>query len=330
MRATAAAALVAAGALLLVLQARTWMMLLAGVLLALALRGCSRFLSEKARVPYPLALVAVTLVCVAGVGTSLLFLGAGIARQAEAFAQQLPVAWNALLDRMRSTPGLSHAVGELQKGLPAASTASSSLLSGTTDLIQIVAGLVVVFFLGVYGAARPEAYSSVVVALVPPAHRERASAILAEIGRDLTRWLASRAIAMAVVGVLVTVGLLILKIPLAVTLGVLAGLLTFVEYLGAIISAAPAMLLALTRGGAFVLWVALVFGVAHLVEGYLLTPMLVRASVRIPPGYTLAAQILLGATFGVLGLTFATPIVLVTSILVRRLYVDPREARMSA
>ncbi len=110
--------------------------------------------------------------------------------------------------------------------------------------------------------------------------------------------------------------------PLALPLGVLAGVLAFIEYLGSVASAAPAMLLAFTRGPIYAVWVALLFLGVHIVEGYMLTPLLARQMIRIPPAYMLAAQVVLGEIFGVAGLTFATPLLVVATILVRRLYVE--------
>jgi predicted PurR-regulated permease PerM len=116
---------------------------------------------------------------------------------------------------------------------------------------------------------------------------------------------------------------------MAWALGALAGLLTFVEYLGAFVSAAPAMLVAFTRGPTHALWVAVLFTVAHILEGYVLTPLLVRTTVRFPPAYTLAAQAVLGSIYGVPGLTFATPILIVGTVLVKKLYLERRDARQA-
>ena len=132
---------------------------------------------------------------------------------------------------------------------------------------------------------------------------------------------------MALVGGFVTIGLLAMKVPLAFPLGLLAGLLTFIEYLGAFASAAPAILLAFTRGPRYAIGTAILFTVAHIIEGYLLTPLLVRTTVKFPPAYTLGAQVLLGAVFGVAGLTFATPVMITATVLVRDLYVEPRAKR---
>jgi predicted PurR-regulated permease PerM len=146
--------------------------------------------------------------------------------------------------------------------------------------------------------------------------------ILHEIASQLTRWICGRVIAMAMVGVCVAAGLALMHVPLALPLGILAGALAFIEYLGSVASAAPAMLLAFTHSPIFAVWVALLFLGVHIVEGYVLTPLLARQMIRIPPAYMLGTQVVLGEIFGVAGLTFATPLVVIATILVRRLYVE--------
>ena len=143
----------------------------------------------------------------------------------------------------------------------------------------------------------------VIVALVPMARRDSVRIVLGELGSELTYWLYGRLIAMAFVGVFVGVGLAVMKVPMALPLGLLAGVLTFIEYLGAVASAAPAMLLAFTKSPMLALAVAGLFTVVHIIEGYMLTPLLARRMVHLAPGYTLATQVILGSIFGVAGLT---------------------------
>jgi predicted PurR-regulated permease PerM len=84
-----------------------------------------------------------------------------------------------------------------------------------------------------------------------------------------------------------------------------------VEYAGAIASAIPPVILAFGQGPGTVLGVVVVYTVLHVIEGYVLTPLLARASVRLPPGVSLGTQALLGTLAGPLGLTFATPLLVV-------------------
>jgi predicted PurR-regulated permease PerM len=127
---------------------------------------------------------------------------------------------------------------------------------------------------------------------------------------------------MTSVALMTIVGLLLAGIPLPIPLGILAGLLTFVEYLGAVVSAVPALLVALAQNPTDAVWVLLVFTIAHLVEGYLLTPLITQGTVRFPPAFTLGFQLLFGALFGVVGLTFATPMAVIGTVIIRKIYVE--------
>jgi predicted PurR-regulated permease PerM len=170
---------------------------------------------------------------------------------------------------------------------------------------------VVVFFVGVYGAAQPEACKRGALAVAPRRYRRHVDRALTNAATNLTRWLLGRLVAMIFVGVTTSIAFHFLRVPMALALGTFAGLLTFIEYAGAVISAIPPILLSLSRSPSTALTVAVIYVALHLVEGYVLTPLLARASVHLPPAYTLAAQAVLGDLAGVLGLTFSTPLFVV-------------------
>jgi predicted PurR-regulated permease PerM len=307
---------------LFVFEGRVLFVLLAGVLFALFLEGTCGFLARRTRVPYKVVLGILATSIAASMLFGSYFLGAAIAVQASSFAEQVPRAWSALVEAVHHRPALAEVVGPLAQKAPTGSADLAKVVTGATGIAEMLGVVGVVFFLGVYGAAQPRSYTNVVVSLVPLPKRARAEAILQEIGSQLTRWICGRVIAMAMVGVCVGTGLALMHVPLALPLGVVAGFLAFIEYLGSVASAAPAMLLAFTRSPIFAVWVALLFLGVHLVEGYVLTPLLARQMIRIPPAYMLGTQVVLGEIFGVAGLTFATPLVVVATILVRRLYVE--------
>jgi predicted PurR-regulated permease PerM len=116
---------------------------------------------------------------------------------------------------------------------------------------------------------------------------------------------------MAFVGITTTILFQVFGLPLAFGLGALAGTLTFIEYAGAVISAIPAILIAFTQSPSMALAVGALFTVLHIIEGYVLTPLLARATVHLPPAITLASQALLGTLAGAIGLTFSTPLLIV-------------------
>jgi predicted PurR-regulated permease PerM len=174
--------------------------------------------------------------------------------------------------------------------------------------LELLGGVAIVFFIGVYGAAQPEVYQRALLAVAPEQYRERLEKALSCARHDLARWMVGRLIAMLFVGVTSGVMFALLHVPAAFLLGVFAGLLTFVEYAGALISALPPIALAASQGPGRALAVLVLFVVLHVIEGYVLTPLLARASVHFPPALALAAQVLFGVLLGPLGLTFSTPL----------------------
>jgi predicted PurR-regulated permease PerM len=299
--------------------------ILAGALFAIALRAPSEWFCRRFGWPVKVSLVAVTVLVLAALAFGTAILGSELSGQLQSLFDQLPKALSDVRAQIAKIPWLNSL---LRLGLRPTSpevspnkvvVGATSLLSGT---FEIGVSLVAIFFIGIYGAAQPEAYSKGLLRLVPPSRRILARGVLDDVNKNLAAWLGGRALAMMSVAILTTVGLMFAGIPLPIPLGVLAGLFTFVEYLGAIVSAVPALLVALAQKPTDALWVLVVFAVAHLVEGYFLTPIITRGTVRFPPAFTLGVQLFFGAIFGVVGLTFATPVTVIGAVLVKKLYVE--------
>jgi predicted PurR-regulated permease PerM len=138
----------------------------------------------------------------------------------------------------------------------------------------------------------------------------------------LRGWLLGQGFAMVFTGTLITLGLTLLGVPLAGVLGAIAAVLNFVPYLGPLIAAVPAMLLAMTQQPTLALWVALLFLAVQSVEGNVLTPMVQARTADLPPVLLLLTQVLMGALFGLLGVALAAPLAAVGQVLVRRAYVE--------
>lgn len=310
--------------LVVAFQARTLFVIFGGVLLALFLKTCADIVSKRTRVPYKAVVVAlvssIAVVTIAVVWVA----GPHLVDQAAQLGRSLPPALGQAMDRIRHALGAggAFAVPRVDDLKPEAKSIVAGAQGAVAGSIELVASLVIVGFIGLYGALDPTAYTRAALALVPEARKNRAEQVLYETGHRLGRWLLGRAVAMAFVGVTTTIGLQLLHVPLAFSLGILAGALAFVEYVGAIASAVPPLLLAFGQSPTQALGVVLLFTGVHVVEGYVLTPLLARRAAHFPPAYTLAAQALFGALFGPLGLTFATPTCIALATAVELLYVQ--------
>jgi predicted PurR-regulated permease PerM len=296
------------------------LVLCAGVLAAIALSAATSLLMDLGiqRRGVALALVVLTLVLV--VGATGWLLAPEISAQIDELLQQLPKAWQSLLTSLRRTEwgrALAH---------PPQVEESIAVVSNATGLLAIalhnVALFVIVVFVGLYIAVDPAPYYGGLLRLLPPRRRRRATEVAQVVEQALRRWLLSRFVAMGIVGSVTAVGLWILNIQLALTLGLLSGLLTFIPYVGAIVSLLPALLLALTQGTATAAYVVLLYIGVHVLEGYLVTPLIEQKAVQLPPALSIASQVLLWTLAGAWGLALASPIAATLLIVVNMLYIE--------
>jgi predicted PurR-regulated permease PerM len=130
---------------------------------------------------------------------------------------------------------------------------------------------------------------------------------------------------MAIVGVMTTLGLWLLNVPLALAFGLIAAALTFVPNIGPVLSVVPPALLALTDGPWTAAYVVALYLAIQTIESYAITPIIQRRTVSLPPALTITAQVALGLLVGPLGVAVATPLTAVATTAVNVLYVEPKE-----
>jgi predicted PurR-regulated permease PerM len=188
-------------------------------------------------------------------------------------------------------------------------------LLGST--LEVLGGIVLVIFLAIYLAIDPSVYRRGLVHLVPERARGRTEEILTAIAVTLRKWLVTQLIAMIVIGAVTTVVLMALKVPAAIPLGILAGLLEFVPTLGPILSSLPAIAMGFVDSPEKALAVALAYVGIQFLENHLLIPILMKEGVDLPPALTIVMQALMAIVFGVLGLLVAVPMLAAIMIAMR-------------
>ncbi len=150
------------------------------------------------------------------------------------------------------------------------------------------------------------------------------------VGGTLRRWTLGILVAMVSMGVFTAVGLYIAGIELPLLLGFLTFLGTFVPYAGAIASAVPGLAIALAQSPRHFLSALVVYGLVHVVEGYLVEPLIMHRAVKLQPALLLFWQALMGAVFGVVGVIAATPLLATAQVLVDYLWVERRLGRTTS
>ncbi|MCB8988775.1 MAG: AI-2E family transporter [Ardenticatenaceae bacterium] len=181
---------------------------------------------------------------------------------------------------------------------------------------------VVILFIGLYLAFEPDKYVNGFIKLLPQASRRRAGVVLDEVAYTLRWWLVGRFASMTVIGVLSVIGLLLLGIPLAFILGVVAGLLTFIPIIGPALALIPATLVAFTVSPQKALYVFLLYMGIQVLESYFITPIIQRKAVALPPVLLIMSQVVLGLFLGLTGIAVAAPFAALLLVLTKMLYVQ--------
>ena len=163
--------------------------------------------------------------------------------------------------------------------------------------------------------------------MVPARHRDRATVIVDRIGDTLERWLIAQIITMFAVFAVTWIGLAIIGIPGAFILGIQAGLLAFIPTVGALIAGLIVVLASLASGWLAALSALLLFLGVHALESYVLTPIIQRQALDIPPATLFSFQILLGVVFGIWGLALALPLIAVVKVMIDYFKADESPAR---
>lgn len=195
-----------------------------------------------------------------------------------------------------------------------------------SNALGAITGLLIVLVTGIYTAARPQLYRTGFLRLIPIAHRDRVDEALSRSAHSLRHWMIGTVIAMAAVGLMVFAGLTVLGVPAALALAVIAAAFEFIPIVGPILASIPAIAVALTVSPVTALWVALLYVVIQQIEGDVLTPVVMRGAVRLPPALTVIFQSFMAVIFGFLGLLLAVPLLAVVIEIVKTLYVEPMEA----
>jgi len=202
------------------------------------------------------------------------------------------------------------------------SSATRFLFPFVSSTLAAFGGLLLITFLAVYIGAEPSVYRAGLMHLFPHKARARADEVLSAMAVALRKWLVTQLIAMATIGTVSTVALLILKVKAAVALGILAGLFEFIPTIGPIISAVPAVAMGFLDSPEKALTVALVYVAIQFLENHILIPLLMRGGVDIPPALTVVTQALMALIFGFIGLMVAVPLLAAVMVPVKMLYVE--------
>jgi len=317
----------AAGALFALLWhvAEALLAVFAAVLFAVWLDGLALIVSERTHMRRGRALLVVVLLLLVVLGGFGALTGAQMSAQLSQLGERVPQAVAELKSIIATRPwggALLSLTPSATRWLPTHADVLGRLSGLFSSALGALVNGVIVVLIGFYLAVSPRKYVDNAVRLLAPSKRGRGREVLHYLGHALRWWLVGRMAAMAAVGVLTGIALWAVGMQLVLALALIAGLLSFVPFVGPVMAAVPAVLIAFLHGPFYALYVLGIYTLVQFAEGNFITPLIQQRAVALPPAALLTAQLVMGVLFGAVGVLLATPIAVVVIVLVQMLYVE--------
>lgn len=311
--------------------------LFGAVLFGIALYKLARWLTRRTGLPHG---ASVAIWFFAGVFLAVgfsIFAGRQLSDQYGRLEQEIPAALETLESRLEGTPILGSLSSQIEKvresmtadGGPSPAQSDSEqeeseaqqmrIMQVTTRMLSLFVIWAMVSF---YLAWDGRLYMNAFLLLFPREHRDMGRDLADALCTALPWWLVGRVASMLVIGILTSTGLFLLGVPLALVLGVIAALFSFVPILGPIASVVPAGLIALQSTPDKVLWVLALYLAVQFVETNLVTPNIQQRVASVPPVLLIAGQVVMGVLAGIAGVMFSTPLVLAMLVTIQVVYVN--------
>ncbi|WP_435106730.1 AI-2E family transporter [Arhodomonas sp. AD133] len=296
----------------------------AAILLAVLLDGLRALVQRVVSIPRLVALSLVIGVFATALAAFGWVIGPRVANQVSELVTRIPTAIDhigALLREQTWGRVLLETLPDPSRIMPPATGILAPISGVFSSALGALTNMAIIVVVGVYLAVEPGPYTNGALRLLPIRARNRGDEVLQALRHALQWWLMGRVVSMGAVGVLTTLGLWLIDVRLALALGLIAGLLSFVPYLGPILSAIPAILVALVDSPVQAVYVVFVYGAVQFLEGNLITPIVQERAVSLPPAVLLMAQLAMAVSFGLMGVLLATPFAVVAIALIQMLYI---------
>ena len=294
------------------------LMAFGAIILAMLLRRVAQPFMRWLSLPEPLALaISGALILGVLVGAGYLF-GSRITTEFQDVTQRAISASADLHRRLEGSPYGKFLLDHFSGSDVSVTGVLSGLLKISSRFLE---ALVIMVISAVYLAAQPRHYRDGLIWLFAPRAHAHAARIVDGIGEALHLWLIGQLIEMFLIGALSALAVWMIGVPSPLALGLIAGIGEFIPYVGPLLAAIPALLVALTTSPQATLWTAVAYLIIHQIEGNVVAPLIQRRMVSIPPAVMLLGIVAITYLFGAVAIIFAAPIVVVIFAGVSLLYV---------
>ena len=300
---------------------------LAGVLIAIYFHGLADIIQMKTKLGRNWAMLISTVGTVIIICFLLWFIGGKVQTQITELANTLPKTVRTVKDKLAESP-----LGK--KVLDYSSGNNSQKLVDTAEAFfnttfGVLGDLYIILFLGLFFTADPSTYKNGILALVPKDRKHQYQNIMNRISSSLKGWLKGMVISMILITFMITIGLTIIGIPATIVLGLITGILVIVPNFGPLIAMIPGVLLAFTVSTNTAVVVALLYIISQTIVSSIVTPLLQKRIINLPPVLTLMSQLIMGTLSGVLGIILAVPLLAILIILIDELYLKGNKSTVA-
>jgi putative permease len=245
------------------------------------------------------------------------FAGSQIAAQAAEFPAIITAQIGRAIAFLRSK-GLDIQQANLQQLAGQAMSGVGTLTSAIGGVFGALTTVVLMVTIGIYLAVDPRPYERGLSWMIAERHRAHVAETLDHMALNMRRLLGGRLLGMVAEGFL-TYGLLsLIGVPMAALLGLITGVLAFIPNIGALAAGLLMTLVGFSGGTEMGLWTIASYFLIQSFDGYILVPMIAKKTVDLAPALVLGFQLIMGVLFGVLGLTFADPMLAMIKVALER------------
>lgn len=313
--------------------ADVFLLLFIAVIFSLYLGAVRDFLVARARVPERFAFFLAVIGTVVALGGLLALLVPPVVEQTRQLISFLPsyiTKWEQGIDHfmarfpaMRTVwqPGQHQVLTAVYDKI---SSTASDLAPKVFSIVTALIDLFAVFVMSVYLALQPGVYREWLIALFPPVHRDLVRDVLRDLADTLRAYIVAQLTTMTVLAALTAAGLYFLDVPYWLTFGIFTGLVAIVPFFGTLLSTTVPALFVLSgpNGGTHALYVVALGVVVHLIEGNVVSPLVMSKQIELPPVLTIMSVLVIGKLLGPLGLVIALPTLATVMVIVRRILIN--------
>lgn len=312
------------------------MLVAAAIFLAAALAPTVDKLENK-KIPRSLSMLTIYIVLFASIAGIALIVLPQVTSQITAIARNFPTAYGQILEWLSALgladqAAINQTLGELSPTITSATQGAVSTLFGIFDgIFSFFMVLIMTFYLVVDKESAKRT-----VAALPQQYHDHVVGLYNRLSQKIGRWLRAQIILMFIVGLLTYVALSILNLvgvyafnlppfQFALSLALIAGLLEFIPYLGPMLSAIPAILLAFAISPSMALAVAIVYWFIQMFEGNVLTPNIMKRAVGLSPIVSIVVFLIGARIGGMAGAFLAIPVATAATVIIKDLLSTARE-----